>query len=221
MPLPYSAALFALFTIGMTLSSLQFAILNTTTIENLSRKTKVWTLAIYMPRSPSPNTTAPGFQTITYPLAPTLINPNDPTAAAPQPPPGPPRTFAILHTKPGQNPWDLGPLRNFKSVMGEHWYDWFLPIRHSPCSKHDGLASEFELGPVVDQMRQEAGIALPHGEGEKSHKRKRRREKPKREKEERDEGRWNVGHPSHERNGFSREASNLHLAHNGAREDVH
>lgn len=106
--------------------------------------------------------------------------------------------------------------------MGEHWYDWFLPIKHSPCSKHDGLASEFELGPVVDQMRQQAGIALPHGEGEKSHKRKRRREKkPTREKEEqRDEGRWDVGHLSHERNGFSREMSNLHLAQHGAATEV-
>lgn len=103
--------------------------------------------------------------------------------------------------------------------MGEHWYDWFLPIRHSPCSRHDSLESQFELGPVVDKMRQEAGIALPHGEGGKSHKRKRRRGETNGEKEKRGEGRKDVGHPSHEGNGSS--TSNLHLAHNGAREDVH
>ncbi len=192
-PFP-SAGLFALFTLGMTLSSLQFAFLNTTTIENLSRKTKVWTLAIYMPRPPSPQSAALRFQTITYPLAPTLTNPDDSAAAAPPQPPGPPRTFAILHTKPGQNPWDLRPYRNFKSVMGEHWYDWFLPVKHSPCSRHDGEESLFELGLVVDRMREEAGIALPRGEGGKPHRRRRRRWEDRRDNEEAD-----VGHPSHER----------------------
>ena len=166
---------------GMTLSSLQFALLNTTTIENLSRKTKVWTLAIYMSRPPSPQSLFPRFQIITYPLAPTLTNTDDANVAPPSlpspPPVGPARTFAILHTKPGQNPWDLGPWRNFKSVMGERWYDWFLPIKHSPCSRHSGMESQFEVGPVVQQMREDAGIALPHGEDEKPSHRKRRRRK--------------------------------------------
>ena len=72
--------------------------------------------------------------------------------------------------------------------MGEHWYDWFLPIRYSPCSRHDSGESQFELGPVVDRMRQEAGIALPHGEGEKPHRSRRKRGGRRRETEAGDDG---------------------------------
>lgn len=135
----------------MTGSSMQFALLNTTTIENLTRTTKVYTLAVYMPRPPDPNSIPP-FQTITYPLTQQISNSNHLT---------PPRTFAILHTKPGENPWDLGPLGNFKTVMGNHWYDWLLPIKYSPICNHDRGESDFPLGPVVDRLREEAGIALP------------------------------------------------------------
>ena len=139
----------------MTGSSVQFSLLNTTTVENLTRKAKVYTLAIYMPRPPDPNTIPP-FQTITYPL----IRPASSTSY-----PTPSRTFAILHTKPGENPWNLGPLGNFKTVMGNHWYDWLLPIKYSPICNHDRGESDFPLGPAVDRLRKEAGIALPRGDG--------------------------------------------------------
>ncbi|OAL39549.1 hypothetical protein AYO20_00946 [Fonsecaea nubica] len=43
------AALFFVFTAGMCGSSLQFAFINSTTIENFTRKTKVWYLAVYLP----------------------------------------------------------------------------------------------------------------------------------------------------------------------------
>ncbi|KZF22954.1 DHHC zinc finger membrane protein [Xylona heveae TC161] len=71
---------------------------------------------------------------------------------------GPPRTFAILRTKPGENPWDLGYYNNFKTVMGNHWYDWFIPVRHSPCTDHESGESAFAVGPIVDRLRAEAGI---------------------------------------------------------------
>ena len=155
------AALFGLFTLGMTGSSLQFALVNTTTIENLSRKSMVYQLAIHIPR---PTIEPPAFPTITYSMA---QNTRDSQSAL-----NATRTFAILHTKPGENPWDLGPYENFKSVMGNHWLDWLLPIRYSPCCNHDRYDSQFALGPVVQRMRRDAGIMLPHDE-EKPHRRRR------------------------------------------------
>jgi len=155
---------------GMTGSSLQFAIINSTTIENLSRKTIVWTLAVYMSRAPQ---ISPGIRTISFSNAQNVstspAHPNqDPSDAI--------RTFAILHTKPGENPFDLGPFRNFKSVMGDYWYDWFLPFRYSPCCDHDRQDGQFATGPVVDRMRKEAGFASPlEIENEKSHRKRRRR----------------------------------------------
>lgn len=148
-------ALFGLFSLGMTGSSVQFAILNTSTIENLSRKSIVWTLAIYMPEPPESSV---GFRTITYSVATTSAASG---ATIGQQPAAPVRTFAILHTKPGENPFDLGPLQNFKAVMGDHWYDWILPIKLSPCCNRDRGNSEFSMGSVVQRMRREAGIVAP------------------------------------------------------------
>ena len=183
----HSAALFSLFLVGMSGSSLQFVLLNTTTIENLSRHTKVWQLAIYLPNPPQDARPLP-FRIITYgqpgPPPPSMSaqdsNPNLP------PPPQPAatlRTFAILHSRPGDNPWDLGYFRNFQSVMGERWYDWLLPLKYSPCVNHDRMDCQFETGPVVERMRREAGI-LPASEtaeiNEKPIRHKRRRRKRKR-----------------------------------------
>ena len=150
----------------MSLSSLQFVLLNTTSVENLSRQTKIWTLAVHISRPPAnPNHTP--FQTITYPLT-------SPPAGTPS---TPPRTFAILHSKPGENPYDLGYYGNFKSVMGTNIFDWLLPLRYSPCCDHDTGESAFALGPVVRRMREEAGLSLTHngGENHKQHRRRRRK----------------------------------------------
>ncbi|KAL8762840.1 MAG: hypothetical protein Q9184_001226 [Pyrenodesmia sp. 2 TL-2023] len=169
------AGFFGLFLIGMSASSFQFLFLNSTTIENLSRKTKVWQLAVHMP-TPPPGSDPPPFRTITYgqPL------PGAPGAQDPAPTgqPSEPRTFAILHSKPGENPWDLGWRRNFMSVMGDHWYDWFLPIKHSPCARHDRMDCEFETGPVVERMKREARLVIPdrtdNEEKPRRHRRRRR-----------------------------------------------
>ncbi|KAL9025966.1 MAG: hypothetical protein Q9196_005296, partial [Gyalolechia fulgens] len=140
----------------MSGSSLQFVFQNTTTIENLSRRTKVWQMAIYMP-SPPQGTNPPPFRTVTFGQPPP--DSQDPAQTVQ---PSNPRTFAILHSRPGENPWDLGYFRNFKSVMGDHWYDWILPIKHSPCARHDVVDCEFETGPVVERMKREAGIVPPN-----------------------------------------------------------
>lgn len=45
-----SAVLFSLFEIGMAGSSIQFALRNSTTIENLSGRATVWYLAVHINR---------------------------------------------------------------------------------------------------------------------------------------------------------------------------
>ncbi|KAL8959194.1 MAG: hypothetical protein Q9193_003899 [Seirophora villosa] len=172
-----NAALFSLFLLGMSGSSLQFVFLNTTTIENLSRKTKVWQLAVHVPAlPPGGSASPPPLRTVTF-SAPVVPNAQQGPASTDQPPPEL-RTFAILHSRPGENPWDLGYYRNFKSVMGDRWYEWFLPIKHSPCARHDWQHSEFEMGPVVERMKREAGIVAsgqPEVMDEKTRRRHRRR----------------------------------------------
>ncbi|KAL8926189.1 MAG: hypothetical protein Q9208_003092 [Pyrenodesmia sp. 3 TL-2023] len=160
----------------MSASSFQFLFLNTTTIENLSRKTKVWQLAVHMP-TPPPGSGPPPFRTITYgqPL-PGARGAQDPASTGQ---PSEPRTFAILHSKPGENPWDLGWRRNFMSVMGDRWYDWFLPIKYAPSARHDRVDCEFETGAVVERMKREAGLVAPDrtekNEKPRRHRRRRRR----------------------------------------------
>ncbi|KAL6718822.1 Palmitoyltransferase pfa5 [Lecanora helva] len=202
-------ALFGLFTMGMTGSSLQFVFLNTTTIENLSRKSIVWTLAIYMPKLPD---STPAFRTISYSntqassnrRSPTEQNPNDTI-----------RTFAILHTKPGENPFDLGPYGNFKSVMGDHWYDWLFPIRYSPCCDHDREEGRFVLGPVVQRMRKEAGIPAPHRTYEEKVVRRRRRRRRRRHKDDAYDGRGEI---MREKRTSSRRRQHTHTRHD--RDDI-
>lgn len=154
---------------GMTMSSMQFVLVNTSTIENLSRHSKVWTLAIRIPRSVIPQLTNPlPFYTITHPMS---------RAGTDTIPSAEQKTFAVLHSKPGENPWDLGTFRNFKSVMGDHWYDWFLPLRYSPCCDHNRFEAQFETGPVVQRMKEEAGLVPPsfRYESEKPERRHRKR----------------------------------------------
>lgn len=157
-------------TLGMTGSSLQFALINTTTIENLSRKSIVWTLAIHMPKPPE---TPTGFRTVSFS---TVTSTSGSNVSAKEKVSGAIKTFAILHTKPGENPFDLGPYQNFKTVMGDHWYDWLLPIRYSPSCKHDWRDSQFAMGPVVQRMRAEAGIVSTEEiSDEKAHRKMKRR----------------------------------------------
>lgn len=160
----------------MAASSIQLTLINCTTVENLTRKTHVWHLAARVPESYQPpfdnaRRESPYYtplRTITYPLpqwklpatassagthAPT--SPNGPVAKRTTPTP---RTFVVLTSKPGENPWDLGPLENTKQVLGFRWWDWLLPLKHSPCCNHESRESLYALGPAVDRMRKEAGL---------------------------------------------------------------
>jgi palmitoyltransferase len=189
------AAMFLLFSAGMFASTLQLAVINSTTIENLSRKTKVWYLAVYMPRPEEVmrrrgDNRGTALRTITYPRPPeeqqVLLQqsgnlPVDAsTLANPSPVDLPVRTFAILETPAGFNPWDCGPLQNIKEVMGNHLIDWFLPLRHSPCADHSSGVSMFRLGPQVERLKEDAGLVPRKNEvihQRPTHRRKRRRRK--------------------------------------------
>jgi palmitoyltransferase len=67
--------------------------------------------------------------------------------------------YAIIQPEKGMNIWNLGYYRNIQSIMGQHVWDWFLPLKGSPCLKHDYEASAFELG---DEFRQLEKKYFPH-----------------------------------------------------------
>lgn len=147
----------------MTVSSIQMAMMNITTIENLGRHSRVWTLAIRVPDHMlerlwvSTSAWAPTFRMISYP-------PEAPTPTPTQPQTTNPSTteryvFAILHTRPGENPYDLGNWKNLQQVMGYNVIDWLLPLKPSPCTDHSSKESAFAVGPVVTRLKEEAGIA--------------------------------------------------------------
>ena len=69
------------------------------------------------------------------------------------------KTFAILETEPGENPWDQGYWRNWKSVMGNNVLEWLLPIRHSPCCNHESMESDYDFGPLVETLKRRYGLS--------------------------------------------------------------
>jgi palmitoyltransferase len=172
----------------MSGSSIQLALTNTTTIENLSKRTSVWYLAVHitrpglLPHQANPNS-PPLFRTITFPLPNPRANSRDSQSTPPAPTQKiSPRTFAILESRRGDNIFDLGsPLLNLKEVMGHSVPDWFLPFKHSPCTNHSHGESAFKLGPAVQRMKEEAGLVPYVREGSESssgrrrHRRKRQR----------------------------------------------
>ncbi|OQE19415.1 hypothetical protein PENSTE_c015G04220 [Penicillium steckii] len=151
------SGLFGFFTAGMSLTSLQLAALNLTTIENLNRQSVVWTLAIRIPEHVSAQLFSPG-----SPLAPTFHTVSLPLEL----PIAERHVFAILHTQPGENPFSLGsPFKNLQQIMGYSITDWLLPIKQSPCADHSSQESDFALGPVVTRLKQEAGFLPPPENG--------------------------------------------------------
>lgn len=127
---------------------------NLSTIENLNRKTRTMFLAVYIPDREVANRVRTLCPTITYPLARRDISQVDSRRTAEEGV----REFAIIRTKEGENPWDLGPWGNWKSVMGGKPWEWFLPIKSSPCTDHSGRYW-FEYGHVLDVYKRELGIS--------------------------------------------------------------
>lgn len=169
------AGFFGLFACGMTLSSLQMAFQNLTTIENLGRNTKVWVLAALIPKinrftsttntamdvqSPKPSmpSYAFPFPTITFEVGkgtsppPVYHQPNTSFTIQPAT-----RTFAILSLEAGRNPFDLGPWGNIQQIMGYTFLEWLLPIRYSPCADHSSPESAYAMSPEIRKMRLSLG----------------------------------------------------------------
>ncbi|CAI0649141.1 unnamed protein product [Colletotrichum noveboracense] len=156
------AGFFGIFTFLMTATSWRFILLNITNIDAL-RKSWVHQLAIRVPNDTGPGN---GYGIVTYPLPKyprgahessdatvDSESPRDRLAT---------RVFAIVSTDPDENPWDLGWRRNWTSVMGYSLIDWLLPIRGSPCAVHDSMESDYEMGPVVQVLRERYGLRDPN-----------------------------------------------------------
>lgn len=160
----------------MTCSSLKFVFSNLTTIESLSKKRRAWLLAVLIP--PSFAFPSEGYHPhITYPLplpaskttevdSPVPLSaqstPRDDVQAESQVPSErdvkATRTFAILSLALGRSPWDLGVVENWKSVMGNHFVDWILPVKRSPSCNHESDESHFETGRWVEQLQVDMGF---------------------------------------------------------------
>ncbi|KAI1349704.1 DHHC palmitoyltransferase-domain-containing protein [Xylaria sp. FL0043] len=170
------AAFFGLFAFLMTATSARYIVKNMTNVDILSFRQKVYHLAVRVPRG----TRSDRFSVIVYPLRKSETRLGDRKGAVRRSTPNgrepdeqadtlpansrddlATRTFAILQTAPGENPWDLGPWRNWKSVMGANPLDWVLPIRHSPCATHERSESLYPMDPILDQLR--ARYGLPTG----------------------------------------------------------
>ena len=194
------SGLFGLFAFGMSLSTTQLSMAGLTTIENLDKGTKVWFLAINIPKPElgPPNGEPPNFMTITYPRPPEeqailqqqagYISPtqsphdsaqDQPIRTSPLPKKVnsahyiTPRTFAILSTNPGENPFDLGPLENLKQILGYNYLDWLLPLRRSPCTDHTRPSSIYKMNEnLIKRIQVDAGL-VPAARSPRRHRRKR------------------------------------------------
>lgn len=149
---------FGIFASALTMTASHHILKNLTNVDYLKTKNMVYQLAIRVPRG-----TPPGFDytVINYPL-PKLETATSSPHSSNRPPLNEPtssrdllatRTFAVVRTEKGENPWDLGLYRNWKSVMGNNIIDWFLPINLPPSESYENTVSFYEMGPLVEELR--------------------------------------------------------------------
>ncbi|CAI6300397.1 unnamed protein product [Periconia digitata] len=62
------------------------------------------------------------------------------------------REYVVFQTQPFVNPWDLGNAKNMRSIMGDKVLDWFIPLKMSPCLKHDDPRGEFGWSVDITRM---------------------------------------------------------------------
>lgn len=164
------SSFFGLFTFSMTVNSVRFALTNLSSIEILGYKTQFKYFAVLVPRVTTSDVTPPPYLQVVYPLplAPTegrsngsLDDRTNVIASQHERDCRAVRVFAVIPTDFGENPYDLGMVANWKDVMGEHVWDWFLPIRRSPCCHREPNESEFKLGDAVRRARHKNGLIEP------------------------------------------------------------
>lgn len=148
-------AFFGLFTFGMTAGSLRYILENLTSVDALKQKGTVYQLAVLVPPGTPPD---PSYGMVVYPLP----KPGDPLEGRGGPESSrdrlATRTFAIVRTEMGENPWHLGPYGNWVSVMGTNIFDWLLPVRKSPCIYQENNTSFYQMGPLYDSLRSRYGL---------------------------------------------------------------
>lgn len=140
------AGLFLFMAAGLFLTTtFQNQMRNQTTVESLGR---VDFVAVFLPSGMLGDTPSPKqpMSIITYPL-PLEGRSNQPK-----------RTFAVIECGMRDNLWDLGSLANLKSVLGERYIDWILPIKHSPCCSRDGEDFDYPFGAILEKRKREHGL---------------------------------------------------------------
>ncbi|PNS19059.1 hypothetical protein CAC42_1795 [Sphaceloma murrayae] len=172
------SGLFLLFTGGLAGKSVQDLCMGLTTVDAIDYAKRTVFVAVKLKRGQKPPAMAEGRpgdgkrqRNIDVPWQGTIAYPFYTKGHQGE---RPRETFAILCTPPGLNPWNLGAGGNWKSVMGERWYDWFLPIKMSPCCNHENLESMYPLGPAFQELLIDAGIE----EAPREEARRRRRRRP-------------------------------------------
>ena len=153
---------FGLFTLSMHLTTLRFIFINLTNVDIIRHNSRVYQLAIRIPRGSQPTAR---YGIITYPLPRAVPDPgtaHGPHAARDR---MATRTFAIVKTDMGENLWHLGYYQNWVSVMGTNVVDWLLPIRDSPCCHEEDNKSFYRVGPLYETLRRRYSLPdLPPGE---------------------------------------------------------
>ncbi|KAF8543283.1 DHHC palmitoyltransferase-domain-containing protein [Trichophaea hybrida] len=146
------AAVFGIFTAGMTLSTTQLIVGNVSTIDSLSVKTKVYQLAIHDPYPP-PLDSTPISNSYRLNVTRVWLPPN-PTGGEQQ------KCFAIVRTERGENPWKLdSTYENFKESLGGGFWQWFLlwgVPKPGSCGGESGWYRWNSA--LIARLKKEAGI---------------------------------------------------------------
>jgi palmitoyltransferase len=141
--------MFFLFTFGMFLTTFYNMAINYTTVEIL-QKGGVYNVALLKPRISASST--PYSSTNPSP------NPNQQNPVLCELQRSHSRSYIVVQTQPGDNPWDMGAWKNVRSIMGESVIGWFIPWTMSPIVQHDSHEGEFGWGKVVQRMMEEHGV---------------------------------------------------------------
>lgn len=134
------AFLFTIFSGGIFATSSQLAWSNSTMVDNLARKSRLTHFAIRITYDEIMRYTH--LTRISYPL---------------DRPEVPRHHFMVIELPQGDNPYDLGSrLENYKMIMGQNVWDWFSPLKYSPCCNHP-------RGRSVEEVREYGLVMYPHG----------------------------------------------------------
>ncbi|KAF2014490.1 zf-DHHC-domain-containing protein [Aaosphaeria arxii CBS 175.79] len=137
------AGLFFLFTFGMFATTFYNLSINQTTVEVMQRDF-VHQVALRGGNLNPPNTTS------------------DQSVVLCEVSRSPTRSYIVVQTELGTGLWDLGPLANIRSIMGDSLIEWFVPLRMSPCLHHRDHSGEFPWGRKVVRLMEEHGAGTSY-----------------------------------------------------------